>query len=483
MTPGPGTAGLLQQLEAAVRTGHREEEQRLRSTLARPGDAQTAVQVANVYWRAGRLEETRDLLESTTEAFPGDVRTWLSLAVFLCRSGHFHDALPIFQRAIAVDPDNAAVRHRHGWALSTVGRTEEAIPELELAVRLAPDNAAAHYLLSTLKTYEPDDPHLGQLRDALQLRLKPRQRSRLLFALGRALEQTGEYEEAFEAYTEANRLRRAEFDFDIANEQRQVDWLIARFDATRYRDAATGFDSDMPVFLVGMPRSGSTLLEHMLSCHPEIGAAGETPQFFRSLDHHLGTTLMTGSAQVPLPGSADPLWRDIGRHYVDGIRAQAGFHSRVVDKQLFNYFCLGAIANALPRAKIVYCTRNPEDMAISCFTTAFREGQPWVYDLDELAEALRLHRRLMSHWQNLFPGRIAELRYEDLVDDPEAQLRLLLDHIGLSWDERCLGFASSSRPVETSSRGQVNRPVYRDSLQRWRRFENQLATFVSKLRD
>ena len=305
--------------------------------------------------------------------------------------------------------------------------------------------------------------------------MKPLDRMRLEFALGKAWMDVGVGGRAFAHLNSGNRLRRASFSYD-------VDADVARMDATAAavgpelmgRHAGAGDPSDLPIFIVGMPRSGTTLIEQILASHPDVHGGGELTQ--------LGALL--GGAEYP--GLASRLTGErlaqLGRAYSEQIAALAPGRRRVTDKTPANFLHAGLIHLMAPNARIIHCVRDPRDTCLSCYTTLFASGQRFAYDLAELGTYYRGYAALMDHWRaRLPPDRFTEVRYEDVVADLEGEARRLVAFCGLEWDDACLDFHTTRRQVRTASANQVRQPLYRRSVGRWERYADHLGPLTAAL--
>ena len=250
--------------------------------------------------------------------------------------------------------------------------------------------------------------------------------------------------------------------------------LVARFDGA-------GYNSDLPIFILGMPRSGTTLVEQILASHPSIHGAGELKDLSGiafGLPHRLGSSQPFPECVAEVDAGR---WRELGEAYVQGIRKHAAGMERITDKMPSNYHFVGLIHLMLPSAQIIHCVRDPVDTCLSCYKTLFVKTQEFSYDLTELGRHYRQYDRLMQHWKTVLPGRMLDVRYEDVVSDLEGVARRLVEFCGLEWNEACLEFYKTERPVRTASAVQVRRPIYQTSIEYWRRYERHLGPLFQAL--
>jgi hypothetical protein len=246
--------------------------------------------------------------------------------------------------------------------------------------------------------------------------------------------------------------------------------------------ASSGDASPLPVFVVGMPRSGTTLVEQILASHPAAHGAGELNDFNVLVDRMAGSRGKAFRYPEDSPALTTDQLRALGHAYVEGLRRRAPGAERVTDKMPGNFLFLGLIHLALPRARIIHVLRDPPDTCLSCYSKLFTAEQNFTYDLGELGRYYRKYTELMAHWRDVMPeGRMLEIRYEDVIADLEGSARQLIEHCGLDWDPSCIAFHKSQRPVRTASAAQVRRPIYRTSLGRWRAYEPHLAPLLAEL--
>ena len=303
------------------------------------------------------------------------------------------------------------------------------------------------------------------------------------FALGKALEDVGDYQRAFQHLLQGNALRRREITYDEADCQEMFRLIAELFDSELFdRFRGVGDPSPVPIFIVGMPRSGSTLVEQILASHPQVHAAGELTNLFRVVE----TVSDSAGRPIPFPRCVSALdadgFRRLGQAYLASLPLIAAGKTRITDKMLGNFLDVGLIHLMLPNARIIHMMRDPVDTCVSCFSKRFSTGQAFSYDLAELGAFYRCYHELMAHWRSVLPaGALLDVSYEDVVDNLEEQARRLIDYCGLPWDDRCLSFHENRRHVTTASNVQVRRPLYRSSVARWRRYEAYLQPLLAEL--
>jgi tetratricopeptide (TPR) repeat protein len=386
-------------------------------------------------------------------------------------------ALQLYARAIQRFPDSAINWVSYGHVLRSKGKQDDAVAAYRMAINKRPAFGEAWYAIADLKTgrFSPDDAE--QLRRLVdQQSLPSEDRVQLEFALARALEQFGTAEEAFLHYDRANRIRRSTASYDAAAIRRHVDASIQLLDETFFRQrAGAGEASPDPIFILGMPRAGSTLLEQILSSHSQVEATGELPDI-----PNLANMLANGRTAAfedssylrALSETSSAHLRQLGQSYIwtTGLRRRT-MKPYFIDKMPNNWLHLGLVMAILPNAKIIDARRHPLACGFSNYCQYFAQGQEFSYDLANIGAFYRDYVRLMRHVDQVQPGRVYRVVHERLVENAEDEIRTLLDQLGLPFDERCLRFYENKRSVKTASSEQVRRPINREGLEQWKRFD------------
>jgi tetratricopeptide (TPR) repeat protein len=428
-----------------------------KSMAARPGDAIVVANLGTAFAERGDLDAAERAFRRATELDPMFVDAWLNLGRALDLKHDAAAAHDAFAAVLELQPSHQPARILRAEALKTLGRIAEAEAALRDVLRENPSSVAASVALANLKPARAEDADaLARLHR--EPSLSPNERVDVGFALGQALEASGRFEEAFAVLQASNAAKRATFGWDAARVSALVDAILDAFAST---EPASGDRGGDVVFLVGMPRSGSTLAEQILAAHPAVTGGGETGWLTGVLQ---AESVRRGT---PFPGwigdaSAND-WKRLGDDYlarVDRIR-KPGTH--FTDKTLTNWQTLGAIRRMLPRARIVHCRRDPLETAWSCWKHNFASEQFWSYDAAELAAFFGDCERAMRTWTARFPGWIRAHEHEALLADPERATRALLDACGLAFDPACLRFQSADREVRTASAAQVRAPLRADA--------------------
>lgn len=435
-------------------------------------------QLARLYTLVRRDGDAAATLRAAEAALPADALGRDTMGCVYARLGDHDAALPHFLAATDLAPENDQFRYNLAATLGFLGRVDEAEAALELILARAPADARAHHLLAGLRKQSPDRNHVERLR-AVHARA-PAGRDRLLtgYALVKELEDIGRSDEAFQRLVAINAAHRGTLAYEFARDAAVFDAIEAMWPAFA-KAPADAAPSEAPILVIGMPRTGTTLVDRILASHPAVESVGELQALPLAVKAAARTRSRTVLDPETIMAAAESDAGAIGRDYL----ARAAHHRRMparrfVDKFPGNVFYAGIAARALPNAAIVCLRRNPMDTVLANFRNLFAIGSRYYdysYDLLDIAAYYARFDRLMAFWRAALPGRILELRYEALVDDQEGESRRLLAHCGLDWTDACLDFHTNSGAVSTPSAAQVRRPIYRDSIARWRKHEAALA--------
>ncbi len=451
----------------------------------------------------GATEEGLRFARRAAQLAPDDGRVQTTLANALRNNNQANEAEQVYRKALALVPDHAEAWNNLGGTLNALGRFAEGEAAFRHAIALNPHYIEAHRHLSIGKQFgSADDPDFRALTGLLPLldTLDDKPAGRLHFAIAKAWADIGDRDQAFSHYRQGGACMRRGLAGDLPTDEMQArlhgftDAMTSAFNSEWLNRAGPGSDAGdlsegrpRPIFILGMPRSGTTLTEQILASHSAVGPGGELHFLARALRDGLAqrdtlaqevTRELSPQQLAALP--ADAL-SGIGVHYRDGLQEVNGAAPFVTDKMPGNYRWIGLITAIWPDAKIIHCVRDPRDVCISCFTTCFSSGHEWSYDLAELGHAYRAYADLMAHWHKLLPGRIFDLSYAALVRDPETTVRNLLRYCGLEWEAGCLEFHTHPRAVFTASVRQVRQPLYDSSIGRWRAYADHLAPLFAAL--
>ena len=385
-----------------------------------------------------------------------------------------------YARARDLRPQDPGCLYNHATALIALGRLEDAEATLDQVIALAPEDGAAWYNRSTLRRQTPQRNHVAQIEMRLgTLPADAPQRIELGYALAKEREDLGERAASFAALAHAASLRRSRLRYRVEHDLEIMQRIEETFDAAFLATAHGGHDDPRPLFVVGLPRSGTTLVDRILGSHPAIASRGESSDLALAVMRAAGPAANKDEL-VRRAATADLL--ALGRFYADTLPVTGT--RRVVDKTPGNFLYLALIVAALPQARIVHVRRHPMDACYAMYKTLFRMAYPFSYDLDDLGRYWLGYARLMAHWRRVLPpGRFLEIDYEDLVANQEAVSRLLVANAGLPWDGACLAFERNPQPTLTASAAQVRQPIYRSSVGLWRKYRAELAPLEAQLHD
>jgi predicted Zn-dependent protease len=409
-------------------------------------------------------------------------------AAILIRIGEFTQAIATYEAVLGEYPQQPKVWMSLGHALKSAGRQNDCIEAYRRSIELAPELGEVYWSLANLKTFRFTPAEIQAMHAGLERSdLSPEDRWHFHFALGKALEDTGDYAESFAHYAEGNRQRRALVPYRADEATTQANRSIALFSREFFAQrAGSGSQAPDPIFIVGLPRSGSTLLEQILSSHSAVEGTMELPDIpaiVRALGERRTSDQVSKYPEV-LEGLSVGQLRELGEQYLAATRIQrkAG-RPFFIDKLPNNFAHVGLIHLILPNARIIDARRHPLACCLSNFRQHFARGQSFTYDLDDLGRYYRDYVRLMAHYDEVLPGRIHRVFYERMVEDTEGEIRRLLDYCGLPFEPACLRFYETDRAVRTASSEQVRQPIYREGVDQFRHYEPWLGPLVTALGD
>jgi tetratricopeptide (TPR) repeat protein len=474
--------------------------------------------LADIGTRLRVLDDAEFLLESCVELEPDNIRARSDYVRILNRKGKFAKACEQAKILCEAEPDNPAYQLAMGSALSGLGELEDgigwlrkglertankagvlvmlghahkafgdldsAIESYREAYRLKPDYGDAYWSLANIKTYSFPDAELERIRQhEAAAGTAEDDRIHLCFAAGKAFEDREEYDQAFELYARGNALKLRRSGYDANRIEAMVDEQIEVCSKSLFEERGNlGCDSRDPIFIVGLPRAGSTLLEQILASHSMVDGTMELHEIL-SLAQRLRGRSAERSSKYPqiLRELDDSYFRRFAEKFIDDTRAYRGDAPFFIDKMPNNFMHIGLIRLILPRAKVIDARRHPMACCFSGFKQLFGEGQDFTYGLEEVGRYYRDYVRLMDHWDEVLPGFVLRVMHEDVVDDVERQVRRILDFCGLPFEAGCLEFYKTKRAIKTPSSEQVRQPIYRSGLEQWRNFESHLAPLEAAL--
>ncbi|MGC4252315.1 MAG: sulfotransferase [Sphingobium sp.] len=467
--------------ELAARVGRPADSENLlrRALELAPGYGVARANLATLLYKQGRFTEALRELDRVLEHEPGDVASTNLKASALGRTGGFEEAIALYEDLVRRAPGDPRLHMNHGHMLKTVGRQEDAVSAYRQAIAHAAGLGEAWWSLANLKTFRFDEADIGAMETALEsTRLPNEDRFQLHFALGKAHEDRSDWAASFEHYQEGNRLRRSDLDYDPNDLTAHVDKVLQVF-TPEFLDRRKGWGhaAGDPLFVLGMPRAGSTLIEQILASHSQVEGTMELPDIpaiASEAAHDAGAD--TSSWAEVIDGFAPERLEALGAEYIARTRVQRKSGKPFfIDKMPNNWLHVGFIHLILPNARIIDARRHPMDCCLSNFRQHFARGQAFSYDLGWMGRYYADYVRHMRHWDRVMPGRVYRLCHEELIDDPEREIRRLLEHLGLPFEEACLSFHRNSRAVRTASSEQVRRPINREGMDRWRHYARWLG--------
>jgi tetratricopeptide (TPR) repeat protein len=432
----------------------------------------------------GRFPEAEAAVRRLLKIEPENPKNWVLLGNVCTRMMRQPDALLAFEEAARLNPGEVRLRLSIGHLHKTLGHRRECEEAYKACLRFDPNFCEVYWSLADLKTYRFSDAEIAAMQSLLKDDGDDTDQAHLHFALGRAFEQRERYPAAFEHYADGNRRRRKTVAFDIRVFENKTRRVRERFDAAYFaRRAGAGFGDSAPIFVVGLPRSGSTLVEQILASHSRIEGTFELPNVLtivREFDH---ANAEHDAYPESVAGVPFAQFAQLGRRYIEETAPLRSGRPHFIDKMPNNFSHVGLIHSMLPNAHIIDVRRHPMDSCFSTYKQHFAEGQSFSYDLDDLGRYYRCYLSLMDHWDTVLPGKVLHLQYEHLVRDPETHIRRLLTHCGLDFESACLSFHETKRPVRTASAEQVRQPLYASGVGYWKHFETQLEPLRRALGD
>lgn len=466
--------------ELAVRVGRNEEGLNLleRCLELAPGFREARQHYALVLHRDQQSEAALVQLQTLLDDDPGNPGCRTLKAAILCRLGEYDAGIEMYDAILREYPHNPRVWMSHGHALKTAGRQDEAIAAYRRSIALDPDFGEAYWSLANLKTVRFTDDDIAAMRTRLaRTDLAPEHRFHFDFALGKALEDRADYADSFAHYAAGNALRLQTVPYRAGDTSARVARAKAVYTADFFAArVGSGDAAPDPIFIVGLPRSGSTLLEQILSSHSAVEGTMELPEIIsmtRALRRGADASISYHDVLATLPVET---FAELGRQYLDNTRVQRKTGVPLfIDKMPNNFLHLGLIHLMLPNAKIIDARRHPVACCFSGFKQHFARGQNFSYSLEDIGRYYRDYVELMAHFDGVFadvglPGRVHRVIHERMVDDTETEIRRLLDYCGLPFEDSCLRFFENDRPVRTASSEQVRRPINRDGIDQWRHY-------------
>ena len=452
---------------------------------ASPSYAAARFEYASVLLRGHRYEAALRELEQLCAAEPKNAAYLTGLAAALAGLGRHAQALDLYRGLLAAKPDDAELQLAIGHCLKTLGETAGAVRAYHHAAALRADYGDAYWSLANLKTYRFGEDEVLRMRAAFNAPgTAPLDRCQLAFALGKALEDRGAYAESFAYYAQGNLIKKAEIRYRPEAAELSTALTIRRMTAELFRRRGlTGYADSSPIFVVGLPRAGSTLIEQILASHSRVEGTMELPEIPRIVLDLQGRAVEASEPRYPriLSSLGEEELSAFGRRYIDSTQVYRSGKPHFVDKMPNNYRHVGLIHMILPNAKIIDARRAPMACCFSNFKQLFAHGQDFAYSLEDIGRYYSGYVRLMRHWNEVLPGRVLKVQHEELLQDLAGQVRRILEFLNLDFEPQCLDFHRTSRSVRTASSEQVRQPLSHDGIDQWRKFEPWLTPLKDAL--
>jgi tetratricopeptide (TPR) repeat protein len=457
-----------------------------RALSLRPGDPEALIQKLEALIGTENLPFALEVLRELAQMDLGAASRHDRVGRHMAILDMHEEAKEQFVRSLTYEPDNAALLFNLATEQRFTGEIDAAEKSLDRALAVEPHDFEAHAMRSSLKKQTHASNHIVELQELLDdVELPDGGEPSICYALAKEYDDIDDPASSFRFLKRGADSRRRRMNYSVADDVRIIEKIKATFDKSYFDDREPGHHSEEPIFILGLPRTGTTLVERILGSHSAVHAAGELDNFGREM-----LRLIEASAD----GEALSRYRVIehsakldvaalGRAYVESTRPITGHTPRFIDKLPFNYLYAGLIHKALPKARIINLARNPVASCYSMYKQLFRDPYPFSYDLDDLATYFLAYRDLLAHWHKVIPGAIHTVEYENLVKDTEGETRRLLAYCGLEWEDDCLRFYENRQASTTASASQVRQPVYSRSLERWKLYEEYLAPLEQRLND
>ncbi len=448
-----------------------------------PDHARAWVDLANVQREMDKFDDAVESARHVLRLAPDKAESHMAYAGAIGMTGAHEEAIEAYQKAIDMAPEKAGAVCAMAHHQKTVGRQDDAIASYRRAIAIKPDHAEAYWSLANLKTFRFDDGEVAAMQELLRDDSLPDvSRAQLHNALGHEFESRKDYAGAFRHFERCNAIRRLSESYDPVETQTTYDRIIELFSSDFLeKNAGVPASAVTPILVVGLPRSGSTLIEQILASHSQVDGTHELGDLARAVQSVRRGKNRQSLFPEALAGMNRQDWQSIGEEYLQRTEIFRSGAPYFIDKNPNNFIYAGVLKIALPNARIINARRHPLDSCFGSFKQLFASGQPFTYDMTELGEYYLQYQRLMDHWHAVLPGFVLDVNYEDVVADLDGQVARLLDFCGLPFEEACLHFHETERAVKTASSEQVRRPIYSSSVNLWRNYEPHLDELIQVL--
>lgn len=439
--------------------------------------------LAKVFRVQNKLEESKKAFENLIKLDPKNNEAFVALGTIYNKLAQYKDGINSYKKALKLNDNNARVYLSMGHALKTLGNRKECEDSYLKAIKLFPLSGEGYWSLANLKTYTFNENQIHAMKSAIKEDMHEQEKIQMMFALGKAYESKKDFKESFKFYNDGNWMQRKTVEYNAEENSKSIDLTIDFFKQNKEKlNFDSGISSKDPIFILGLPRAGSTLLEQILSSHSMIEGTEELHNIM-TIGRRIRTTNDSKNYLNNLLDLNKENISSYGNMYIDETRWARKDNNFFIDKMPNNFPHIGLIKMILPNAKIIDARRNPLDGCFSCFKQYFAKGQHFTYDLDDVARYYKDYLKIMKFWNNYFPDDIYTVCYENVINNPEQEVRLMLKYLGLDFEKSCMDFHKSSRPVKTASSEQVRQPIYKSGMNYWENYEDNLSTLVKHFPD
>ena len=439
--------------------------------------------LAKVFRVQNKLEESKKAFENLIKLDPKNNEAFVALGTIYNKLAQYKDGINSYKKALKLNDNNARVYLSMGHALKTLGNRNECEDSYLKAIKLFPLSGEGYWSLANLKTYTFNENQIHAMKSAIKEDMHEQEKIQMMFALGKAYESKKDFKESFKFYNDGNWMQRKTVEYNAEENSKSIDLTIDFFKQNKEKlNFDSGISSKDPIFILGLPRAGSTLLEQILSSHSMIEGTEELHNIM-TIGRRIRTTNDSKNYLNNLLDLNKENISSYGNMYIDETRWARKDNNFFIDKMPNNFPHIGLIKMILPNAKIIDARRNPLDGCFSCFKQYFAKGQHFTYDLDDVARYYKDYLKIMKFWNNYFPDDIYTVCYENVINNPEQEVRLMLKYLGLDFEKSCMDFHKSSRPVKTASSEQVRQPIYKSGMNYWENYEDNLSTLVKHFPD
>ena len=439
--------------------------------------------LAKVFRVQNKLEDSKKAFENLIKLDPSNNEAFVALGTIYNKLAQYKDGINSYKKALKLNDNNPRVYLSMGHALKTLGNRKECEDSYLKAIKLFPLSGEGYWSLANLKTYKFNDNQIEAMKSATKEDMHEQEKIQMMFALAKANESNKNFQESFKYYRDGNWMQRKTVEYNAEENSKSIDLTIDFFKENKENlDFNSGITTEDPIFILGLPRAGSTLLEQILSSHSMIEGTEELHNIMT-----IGRRIRTSNDSKNYLNNLLELNKNnissYGNMYIDETQWARKENNFFIDKMPNNFPHIGLIKMILPNAKIIDARRNPMDGCFSCFKQYFAKGQHFTYDLDDVARYYKDYLRIMKFWNSYFPKAIHTVCYEDVINNPEQEVRSMLNYLNLDFEESCMNFYKSSRPVKTASSEQVRQPIYKSGIDYWKNFKDDLSVLIEHFPD